>query len=91
MLVNWVLELLNWLEFKDGRYSDHSNSFLGSLFAILTPFKTAQFETFYNSSCAKKEVTRVVVMTGNPVVAKTCFHIEWINTESATSQNLRSG
>ena len=46
MLVNWVLELLNWLEFKDGRYSDHSNSFLGSLFAILTPFKTAQFETF---------------------------------------------
>ena len=27
MLVNWVLELLNWLEFKDGRYSDHSNSF----------------------------------------------------------------
>ena len=46
MLVNWVLELLNWLEFKDGRYSDHSNSFLGSLFAILTPLKTAQFETF---------------------------------------------
>lgn len=71
MLVNWVLELLNWLEFKDGRYSDHSNSFLGSLFAILTPFKKLlSLKPFYNSSCAKKEVTRVVVMTGNPVVAR---------------------
>ncbi|KAF6065176.1 hypothetical protein FOB64_004943 [Candida albicans] len=71
MLVNWVLELLNWLEFKDGRYSDHSNSFLGSLFAILTPFKKSlSLKPFYNSSCAKKEVTRVVVMTGNPVVAR---------------------
>ena len=71
MLVNWVLELLNWLEFKDGRYSDHSNSFLGSLFAILTPFKKLlSMKPFYNSCCAKKEVTRVVVMTGNPVVAR---------------------
>ena len=46
MLVNWVLELLNWLEFKDGRYSDHSNSFLGSLFAILTPLKLLSLKPF---------------------------------------------
>lgn len=76
MLINWVLELLNWLEFKDGKYSDYSTSFLASLFAILIKFRKLLSNKPFSNACQKsKEVTRVVVMTGNPIVAKKLIFI----------------
>ncbi|EMG51022.1 hypothetical protein G210_4849 [Candida maltosa Xu316] len=78
MLINWVLELLNWLEFKDGKHSNnYSNSFLASLFALLIPLrKSLSQKPFSNTSLdGKKEITRVVIMTGNPVVAKKLIFI----------------
>ncbi|RCK54748.1 Protein LST4 [Candida viswanathii] len=76
MLINWVLEVLNWLEFKDGKHCDYSTSFLASVFAILIRFrKLLSNKPFSNIPEASKEVTRVVVMTGNPVVAKKLIFI----------------
>ncbi|EGW33504.1 uncharacterized protein SPAPADRAFT_55372 [Spathaspora passalidarum NRRL Y-27907] len=98
MLINWVLEILNWLEFKEGKpttpnynYNSsflHSNSlleyglqsstqnvntntFLASLLALLIPYrKSLSIKPYYNVARNVREVTRVVVMTENPVVAK---------------------
>lgn len=126
--INWVFELLNWLEYKDGKamllgsgniancpaksnqnfsvynnnfeYSDNNlsnssnsgsfspssfsrdfngtKSFLASLFSVLIPLRHSLAKRpllFEEGSRAHKEVTRVVIMTGNPVVAKKLLFI----------------
>mmetsp|Transcript_6636 Transcript_6636/g.6535 ORF Transcript_6636/g.6535 Transcript_6636/m.6535 type:complete len:1119 (+) Transcript_6636:403-3759(+) len=127
MLFNWVSEVLNWLQFKDGRYMNnditpqlHSSfnsnsqfqynnstttsnplsiqsspsinnfhhspntdtaitkSFLSSLLALLIPLrKLLTTKPFSNSNDRgnTREITRVIVMTGNPVVAKKLIFI----------------
>lgn len=100
MLLKWVLEVLNWMEFKDGKapssssintnfghnsqfhnlspsheqhaHSASHSSFLASLFAVLIPLRELlRIKPFSGNSISKtKEVTRVVIMTGNPMVAK---------------------
>lgn len=113
LLLNWALEVVNWLEFKDGRnflaghasnssqlgsYSHSgyshipaallsrsgenlslSDTFLASLLALLAPYKKLltlsplSLDSQPNSTC--KEITRVVVMTGNSAVAKKLIFI----------------
>lgn len=126
--INWVFELLNWLEYKDGKamllgsgniancpaksnqnfsvYNNNfenseshlsnasnsgsfspsgfsrdfngSKSFLASLFSVLIPLRhsLAKRPLYYEEgNKAHKEVTRVVIMTGNPVVAKKLLFI----------------
>ncbi|KAG2736411.1 hypothetical protein G9P44_000501 [Scheffersomyces stipitis] len=106
MLLNWVLEILNWLEFKDGKNlgkynyaynsSFHNNShslqstdltalngtcnnntFLASLLALLIPYrKSLGIRPYHHVPNSKnREITRVVIMTGNPVVAKKLIFI----------------
>ncbi|RLV95992.1 hypothetical protein JA1_000630 [Spathaspora sp. JA1] len=98
MLINWVLEILNWLEFKEGKpttpnynynssflhsnslleygksanyLNNNNNTFLASLLALLIPYRESlSIKPFSNVSSNCREVTRVVVMTENPVVAK---------------------
>lgn len=114
LLINWALEVVNWLEFKDGRnfvsmhpaganhlgsfnYNSQfhngggsglskaiessalSNTFLASLLALLVPFRhlltvkpMSPNENILDNS---KEVTRVVIMTGNSMVAKKLIFI----------------
>lgn len=117
LLLNWVLELLNWFELKDGRCHASTqplhgcgsssnnmflhdsfslsptvessnnthlsgdlspkNTFLASLIALLIPLrdllKTKPLSVSRNDT--EKELTRVVVMTGNPVVARKLIFI----------------
>lgn len=100
MLINWVLEVLNWLEFKDGKpmslpnYNYNSsfhyqqqntlmeyahsntNTFLSSLLALLIPCRNLiSIKPYANVDSNSREITRVVVMTGNPVVAKKLIFI----------------
>lgn len=115
-LLNWALEVINWLEFKDGRNfitmhpggflhssnfshnssfhnyqhlpspasrpsetSGLSGTFLASLLAVLAPLK--HLLTMNPMSLdpgplkTSKEVTRVVIMTGNSAVAKKLIFI----------------
>ena len=96
-LMNWILETLNWLEFKDGRcnllpfnsnsHMDKNPSFLATLMSLLIRYrKSLGLRPYYNNSSNTREVTRVVVMTGNPAVAKRLIFILnglIANTESA--------
>ena len=118
ILVKWVLEVLNWLEFKDGKspfnnmnslHTSNSNyetsssfsssqaypnshtgsevhslnnqptkySFLASLLVLLILFRDLLcIKPYQNVTDSKvREVTRVVVMTYNPVVAKKLIFI----------------
>lgn len=118
ILVKWVLEVLNWLEFKDGKspfnnmnslHSSNNNyetsnyfsssqaypnsqtgsevhslnnqptkySFLASLLALLILFRDLLCIKPYQNvtDSTVREVTRVVVMTYNPVVAKKLIFI----------------
>lgn len=127
MLLNWISEVVNWLQFKDGRSmsndinpqmhssfnnnsqfqynntTNNSNSlsvqsspnintlnfspstdtavtktFLASLLALLIPLrKLLTMKPFSNANdCDNtREITRVIVMTGNPVVAKKLIFI----------------
>ncbi|KAK6465640.1 hypothetical protein DFJ63DRAFT_333058 [Scheffersomyces coipomensis] len=108
VFLNWVLETLNWLEFKDGKsflqnatnnsltnYNSNSsfhttntgstdltsyannNTFLASLLALLIPMRQSlSVKPYHNVTDSKvREVTRVVLMTGNPVVAKKLIFI----------------
>lgn len=111
-LLNWALEVINWLEFKDGKNSinmhpggsNHGNvwhnssflnpqhpgskpnepspfsgTFLASLLAVLSPLKhlltQSPMSADPNPSSNHKEVTRVVIMTGNSAVAKKLIFI----------------
>lgn len=69
MMLNWVLEMLNWLEFKET--NEHSR-FLSSLLALIVPLRHLLTEKPFNHNydTNSKEITRIVVMTGNPMVAK---------------------
>lgn len=69
MVVNWVLEILNWLEFKE---LNESSKFLASLLALIIPYRFLLTEKPFNHNyfSDSKEITRIVVMTGNPMVAK---------------------
>ncbi|KAI5964777.1 uncharacterized protein KGF55_001847 [Candida pseudojiufengensis] len=77
-LLNWVLEIVNWLEFKDGKninnmpnHNESIPSFLATLFSILIQYKTSLGQKpYYNCINNTREITRVVVSTGNPAVAK---------------------
>lgn len=67
-LVNWILEVMNWMEFKDGKLG-----FLVSLFALLRTHSKLLARKNYDTeplTVKNKETTRLVIMTGNPVVAK---------------------
>lgn len=128
MLFNWISEVLNWLQFKDGRsvcndpmspphsnfdsncHFQHYNSnnqsntlslqsspsvsnlhmltnntdspitktFLASLLSLLIPLRhLLTIKPLSNSNDCKdtREVTRVIIMTGNPVVAKKLIFI----------------
>lgn len=110
ILINWALEVINWLEFKDGRsafprpyfHHNHSynhnhnynynynhnnmheneshgsqNTFLANLMAlVLTHRRLLTQKPFSAGVLSKeKEVTRVVVMTGNSMVAKKLIFI----------------
>lgn len=110
-LVNWALEVISWLEFKDGRnivssthsnfasnahfHNSHphhnphvvtgfneaegtqSNTFLASLFAVLLPLRHLIADSLRGSSKpgTTKEITRILVMTGNSMVAKKLIFI----------------
>ncbi|CAI5756753.1 unnamed protein product [Candida verbasci] len=76
MLISWVLEILNWLEFKDGKSTNCEYTFIASLIALILPFKKSlSVKPYYNLNSNTREVTRIVVMTGNPVVAKKLIFI----------------
>lgn len=127
MLFNWISEVLNWLQFKDGRsmnndithqlhssfnnnsqfqYNNTANAsnpvsiqsspsinnfilspntdttitktFLASLLALLIPLRkllTTKPFSNCNDGSNTREITRVIVMTGNPVVAKKLIFI----------------
>lgn len=90
IILNWAVELINWLEFKDGKtlqlantYSANtlfhnsddvmmSTTFLASLFAAIIPLKkllsVKPLQKGENKD--RRDVARVIIMTGNPVVAK---------------------
>ncbi|SGZ56707.1 CIC11C00000002672 [Sungouiella intermedia] len=101
-LLNWALEVVNWLEFKDGRnvsafhpngynanYINHytrqtdvsglSSTFLASLLALLVPLRhllgSNPMSVDPRPMATSKEITRVVVMTGNSAVAKKLIFI----------------
>lgn len=105
-LLNWALEVVNWLEFKDGRnltalhphgssfsgstnqvgnYSRHlessglSTTFLASLLALLIPLRNLLSSNPLSVDppplATSKEITRVVIMTGNSAVAKKLIFI----------------
>ncbi|CAK7892275.1 hypothetical protein CAAN3_01S09252 [[Candida] anglica] len=108
---NWISEILNWLEFKDGKVGTHglgnfynnssfqnspiqqnsysqnlnpitinndggqSNTFLASLLALLIPLRDSLTSKPFDSlvgggQTKRREISRVVIMTGNPMVAK---------------------
>lgn len=90
IIINWAIELTNWLEFKDGKnlqptnaltsntqflHNDDvmmSSTFLASLFATVLPFRKllGMKPLEKGPDRHQRDVTRVVIMTGNPVVAK---------------------
>lgn len=71
ILINWVVEVLNWLEFKE---LNQSSKFLSSLFALIIPLRFQLSENpihyDYNLNHNSKDIVRIVIMTGNPMVAK---------------------
>ncbi|CAK9440540.1 uncharacterized protein LODBEIA_P46070 [Lodderomyces beijingensis] len=73
-LINWVLEVLNWLELKDGKCAGAGNpgaSFLATVLSLLVQYRSSLgVRPYFNKQTNVREVTRVVVMTGNPAVAK---------------------
>lgn len=110
LLVNWALEVINWLEFKDGRnivqnnhpnfasnshfhnylHTHHlhshgvhnevegtpSNTFLASLFALLHSLRDSLSQRSDSAETnGTKELTRVLVVTGNSMVAKKLIFI----------------
>ncbi|EGV62173.1 hypothetical protein PSN45_000894 [Yamadazyma tenuis] len=74
MVLNWVLEILNWLEFKE---LNESSKFLSSLLALVISYRYSLTERPFSHdySSRGKEITRIVVMTGNPMVAKKLMFI----------------
>ncbi|KAI5954042.1 hypothetical protein CANMA_004881 [Candida margitis] len=97
-LMNWILETLNWLEFKDGKSNlsfannniDKNPSFLATLMSLLIRHrKSLGSRPYYNNSCDTREVTRVVVMTGNPAVAKRLIFI--LNGLIANTESVKCG
>lgn len=110
LLINWALEVINWLEFKDGRNvvsSNHpnfasnshfhnylhthnlhplgthnefevtaSNTFLASLFALMHSLRDSLSQrSDVSDSKHSKELTRILVVTGNSMVAKKLIFI----------------
>ncbi|CUM66832.1 uncharacterized protein PRCAT00004516001 [Priceomyces carsonii] len=91
MMLNWVLEILNWLEFKDGKPTfnhphlsqntslsvEHNSTFLSNIIALIIPLRRQLMlkPVSDSSDSKKKEVVRIVLMTGNPVVAKKLIFI----------------
>ncbi|KAI5951520.1 hypothetical protein KGF54_004594 [Candida jiufengensis] len=96
-LLNWVLEILNWLEFKDGKnvqnmpnQNDSVPSFLATLFSVLIQHKESLGKRpYYNSTDNTREVTRVVVSTGNPAVAKRLVFILHGLIGNAETENVQ--
>lgn len=65
-LLNWCHAIALWLEFKDGR-GHQSTRFLSSLFSVLLPLR----ESLLHKPADKSQpITRVVVMSGNPMVSQ---------------------
>lgn len=109
MVINWALEVINWLEFKDGRnfvtihpqgvacapnVSQNSffqqdltraessqaltNTFLASLLTLILPMRhlLCAWPMSPNSDMApSKDISRVVIMTGNSMVSKKLIFI----------------
>ncbi|WLF77528.1 hypothetical protein PVL30_001246 [Lodderomyces elongisporus] len=123
-LINWVLEVLNWLEFKDGRCNNlpmnanmystslastamgtssslsttsaqqtaqsqlqghgqghgqgqgQTPSFLATVLSLMIQYRNSLgVRPYFNKESNQREVTRIVVMTGNPAVAKRLIFI----------------
>lgn len=93
IMVNWALEVTNWLELKDGRnpvslhlhsnFSQHynppepelSHTFLASLMALVLQYRGLLAQKPFSTVAGEKEITRLVVMTGNSMVAKKLIFI----------------
>lgn len=72
-LISWAAEVVNWLEFKDGRTTP---LFLASLItAVLSLRDQSECSTAGGQSVKEKAAIRVVVMTGNSPVAKRLMFI----------------
>ncbi|ODV93651.1 hypothetical protein PACTADRAFT_51425 [Pachysolen tannophilus NRRL Y-2460] len=74
VILNWCHYVATWLQLKDGKNFGSSNlKFLASLFSILIPIR---YNLLFNKpSDKKKEITRVVIMTGNPMVVQKLIFI----------------
>ena len=71
LLINWVMEILNWLTFKDG-----NDGFLPSLLALILPIRTSlTSRPFQRVRSKHRELTRIVILTGNPMVVKKLIFI----------------
>jgi hypothetical protein len=71
LLLNWVMEILNWLTFKDG-----SDGFLPSLLALILPIRSSlTSRPFQRVRSKHRELTRIVILTGNPMVVKKLIFI----------------
>lgn len=74
LLISWAAEVVNWLEFKDGRSSGQLHldlsSFLANLIAMVILVRDQMESQQRQHARNERAVTRVVVMTGNSAVAK---------------------
>lgn len=71
LLFSWLMEILNWLNFKDG-----NDGFLPSLFALILPIKNSlAIKPYEYSKKIHREVTRIVIMTSNPTIVKKLIFI----------------
>lgn len=74
IVYNWISEILNWTEFKDGNIS-----FLASLFSIVLTMrnglKRKPLDGVSESDKKSRDISRIVIMTGNPMVAKKLIFI----------------
>lgn len=91
--MTWVLEVLNWLEFKDGRCQGATGGFLASLFATIIPITKSLTRPYFYEKGNCREFTRVVVMTGNPVVARKLVFLlgGLISTENRITEGPEDG
>lgn len=73
-LISWAAEVVNWLEFKDGRTPGaprlDQTSFLANLITAVLLLRDQMELQQRRPARKEKAVTRVVVMTGNSAVAK---------------------
>lgn len=70
---NWVSEILNWLEYKDGNISFLASLF-SAVFSMRQGLKRKPLDGVDKGS-KSRNISRIVIMTGNPLVAKKLIFI----------------